>query len=225
MSPTLEDRVTISRMSTTPTMADVGKHAGVGIGTVSRVLNGSVHVSDATRKKVRESAELLGYQRTRKSAAERGKGGRLIAVLVPFFDEQSAFQRLRGIVSRLAPHGCSVVLHNVESPAQARAKLLELPRSLILDGLVVITLPLVERRRRSIDVRAVPHRAHRCLVPRPVECRHRRSRRRQHWPPSTSSRSVTGASPSSASLRTTPSVSSPAPVARKGSGRRWPKPV
>ena len=47
-----KELVTISKMSTTPTMADVGKHAGVGIGTVSRVLNGSVHVSDATRKKV-----------------------------------------------------------------------------------------------------------------------------------------------------------------------------
>ncbi|MDX6286810.1 MAG: Bacterial regulatory protein lacI family, partial [Frankiales bacterium] len=83
MPPAVEDIVTISKMSTTtPTMADVGKHAGVGIGTVSRVLNGSVHVSDVTRKKVRESAEALGYQRTRKSAAERGKGGALVAVLV-----------------------------------------------------------------------------------------------------------------------------------------------
>ncbi|HEX2781960.1 MAG TPA: LacI family DNA-binding transcriptional regulator [Ilumatobacteraceae bacterium] len=130
-------------MSATPTMADVGRHAGVGIGTVSRVLNGSVHVTDATRRKVLESAEAIGYQRTRKSAADRGKGGSLVAVLVPFFDEQSAFQRLRGIVSRLAPHGCSVVLHNVESPAQARAKLLELPRSATLGGLIVVTLPLV----------------------------------------------------------------------------------
>lgn len=145
MRTALEEAVKISKMSaTTPTMADVGRHAGVGIGTVSRVINGSAHVSDATRKRVRESAEALGYQRSRKAAAERGKGGALVAVLVPFFDEQSAFQRLRGIVSRLAPHGCSVVLHNVESPAQARAKLLELPRSPIVDGLVIVTLPLVE---------------------------------------------------------------------------------
>jgi len=143
MPPWMEAAITISKVPTTPTMADIAKHAGVGIGTVSRVLSGSVHVSDATRDKVRQSAEKMGYQRSRKSAAERGKGGSLVAVLVPFFDEQSAFQRLRGIVSRLAPHGCSVVLHNVESPAQARAKLLELPRSPVIDGLIVVTLPLV----------------------------------------------------------------------------------
>ncbi len=124
-------------------MADVAKHAGVGIGTVSRVLSGSSKVSDMMRIKVQASADHLGYRRSRKSASEQRKGGRLIAVLVPFFDEKSAFQRIRGIVSRLAPHGCEVVLHNIESPAQARAKLVELPRSLIFDGLIVISLPLV----------------------------------------------------------------------------------
>jgi DNA-binding LacI/PurR family transcriptional regulator len=51
---------------------------------------------------------------------------------------------LRGIVARLAPHGGAAVLHNVESPAQARAKLLELPKSAILDGLIVVSLPLVD---------------------------------------------------------------------------------
>ena len=62
-------------------MAEVAKHAGVGIGTVSRVFSGSPKVSDTTRTKVQTAAELLGYHRPRKAAAEQGKGGRLIAVL------------------------------------------------------------------------------------------------------------------------------------------------
>jgi DNA-binding LacI/PurR family transcriptional regulator len=70
---------------------------------------------------VQSSAEYLGYRRPRKATAEQGKGGRLVGVLVPFFDEKSSFQRIRGIVSRLAPYGCEVVLHNIESPSQARA--------------------------------------------------------------------------------------------------------
>jgi DNA-binding LacI/PurR family transcriptional regulator len=136
------------------TMAEVAKHAGVGIGTVSRVLSGSPKVSDTTRTKVQAAAERLGYSRPRKLAAEQGKGGRLIGVLVPFFDEKSSFQRIRGIVSRLAPHGCEVVLHNIESPAQARAKLVELPRSLIFDGLIVISLPLVgDEGERLVNAR------------------------------------------------------------------------
>ena len=125
------------------TMSDVAARAGVGIGTVSRVLSGSPNVSDDARRRVTEAAKQLGYRRARKSAAEQDKRGRLVGVLVPFFDEKSAFERLRGIVSRLAPHGCEVVLHNVESPGQARAKLVELPRSQHLDGLIVLSLPII----------------------------------------------------------------------------------
>jgi DNA-binding LacI/PurR family transcriptional regulator len=35
-----------------PTIADVAQRAGVGVGTVSRVLNDSPRVSDATRARV-----------------------------------------------------------------------------------------------------------------------------------------------------------------------------
>jgi DNA-binding LacI/PurR family transcriptional regulator len=129
-------------LSTMATMADVANHAGVGIGTVSRVLTGSSKVSDATRTKVQTSAEFLGYKRSRKVAPKHVRNDRLIAILMPFFDTQSAFQRLRGVVSHLAPHGCEVVLHNVESPVQARNKLMELPRSPLYDGLIVVSLPL-----------------------------------------------------------------------------------
>ena len=41
------------------TMAEVAKHAGVGIGTVSRVLSGSPKVSDTTRFRVQAAAEEL----------------------------------------------------------------------------------------------------------------------------------------------------------------------
>ena len=155
-------------------MAEVAKHAGVGIGTVSRVLSGSPKVSDTTRTKVQASAEHSATAAREKLAAEQGKGGRLIGVLVPFFDEKSSFQRIRGIVSRLAPHGCEVVLHNIESPAQARAKFVELPRSPIFDGLIIISLAAGRRRRRPSRQRQVPDRAGRHVVPRPAERVHRR---------------------------------------------------
>ncbi len=117
-------------------------------------MSGSTKVSESTRIKVQTSAAELGYRRPRKHRAEQGKGGRLVAVLVPFFDEKSAFQRIRGVVLRLAPHGCAVVLHNVESPEQARAKLVELPRNAVLDGLIVMSLPLVgDEGERLINAR------------------------------------------------------------------------
>ena len=142
-------------------MAEVAKHAGVGIGTVSRVLSGSPKVSDSTRNKVQASAEELGYSRPRKSAAEQGKGGRLVGVLVPFFDEKSPFQRIRGIVSRLAPHGCEVVLHNIESPAPGSSQIGGTSTKSDLRRVDHHLVAARRRRGRAADQRPLPDRADR----------------------------------------------------------------
>ena len=60
---------------------------------------------------------------------------------MPHFDEPSSYQRLRGIVRALQPHGLEIVLYNVDAPDRARRRLVELPRTQ-LDGLIVISLPL-----------------------------------------------------------------------------------
>ena len=49
-------------MAKTPTMSDVALLAGVSVGTVSHVLRGSAHVSDALTKRVHEAAETLRYR-------------------------------------------------------------------------------------------------------------------------------------------------------------------
>jgi DNA-binding LacI/PurR family transcriptional regulator len=45
----------------TPTIRDVARRANVGLGTVSRVLNDSPQVSEATRARVLDAAEALGF--------------------------------------------------------------------------------------------------------------------------------------------------------------------
>ncbi|MFN5650599.1 MAG: LacI family DNA-binding transcriptional regulator, partial [Actinomycetes bacterium] len=42
-------------------MSEVARHAGVGIGTVSRVITDQPNVSAAMRQRVRESIEAVGY--------------------------------------------------------------------------------------------------------------------------------------------------------------------
>ena len=57
-----------------PTMADVASAAGVGTGTVSRVLNGGLNVSESTRRRVLEVIERLGYRPSHLGAALDGSG-------------------------------------------------------------------------------------------------------------------------------------------------------
>ena len=123
------------------TLAAVAAHAKVGIGTVSRVLNDSPNVSPEMRERVLRSMQEVGYTATRRRRSNSPRRAKLIGVLVTYFDEPSAYQRLRGIVSRLQPHGYEVVLFNVAAPNQVQERLLEIPQH-ALDGLIVISVPL-----------------------------------------------------------------------------------
>ena len=53
------------------TIADVAADAGVGVGTVSRVLNGSDQVRESTMRAVLDSIERLGYRPSHAAAASR----------------------------------------------------------------------------------------------------------------------------------------------------------
>lgn len=83
------------------TIYDVADRAGVAISTVSRVLNDSRDVSDATRETVLEAIRELQFRpnRTAKSLAQRST--RTIAVAVPTFTTPFHNELLKGVRSRL----------------------------------------------------------------------------------------------------------------------------
>lgn len=124
------------------TIADVAKHAGVGLGTVSRVLNGSSQVRPSTRERVLEAIDALGY---RPNPLARGLSrGRCqtLGVVVPFFTHASAVERLRGVVAALDESRYDLVLFNVESPLHRDQHLASITGRDRADGLLVMSLPL-----------------------------------------------------------------------------------
>jgi len=74
-------------------LSDISRHAGVSIATCSRVLNGSAHpVSEATRSRVLQAAEELGYAPSALARALVTRSSRIIGVIVgdivdPYFAE------------------------------------------------------------------------------------------------------------------------------------------
>src|SRR6516162_2394889 len=72
------------RMKRNATMADVAKLAGVGTMTVSRLLSGSVTVSEATAKRIHKAIKKLNYQPNEVARALRGLKTRTIGVIVPY---------------------------------------------------------------------------------------------------------------------------------------------
>jgi DNA-binding LacI/PurR family transcriptional regulator len=106
-----------------PTIFDVAREAGVGIGTVSRVLNSSPLVSELTRQRVLAAMHRLQY---RPNAAARAFGRRRTATLeliVPLYARAFFLDLLRGVQHALAATPYTLVVHTVGSP-QERARVL-----------------------------------------------------------------------------------------------------
>lgn len=81
-----------------PTVYDVVKLAGVGVGTVSRVLNNSSRVSPKTQEKVLKAIRELGF-RPSKVAWQLSTGiqHQNIGAIMPFITHPSFVERLRGL--------------------------------------------------------------------------------------------------------------------------------
>jgi LacI family transcriptional regulator len=123
------------------TIADVAARAGVGAGTVSRVLNDRPKVSADARARVLAAIEELDY---RPNPLARGLSlGRCqtLGVVVPFFTHASAVERLRGIVAALRDSRYDLVLFNVESPIHRDEHFAALTGRDRADGLLILSLP------------------------------------------------------------------------------------
>jgi LacI family transcriptional regulator len=125
------------------TIYDVAEHAGVAISTVSRVLNNSQDVSDATREKVMKAIRELQFRpnRTAKSLAQRAT--RTIAVAVPTFTTPFHNELLKGVRDRLDDADLDLLLCDLDWEAP-KATLLNFLERGAMDGLIVAGLPINE---------------------------------------------------------------------------------
>lgn len=138
------------------TIVDVAARAGVGVGTVSRVINDSPLVSDRTRAKVLAVIEELDY---RPSSLARGLSlghSTMIGVVVPFFDTPSVVERLRGVADVLNDTDYDLVLFNVDSVEQRDERFGVLNRRDRSEGALVISLPPPPDQLRRLRERKTP---------------------------------------------------------------------
>lgn len=146
------------------TIRDVAKKAGVGVGTVSRVLNGSTAVSEPTRQKVLTAIADLDYSPS--PIARRLSLGRTltIGVIAPFFIRPSYVERLRGVEATLAESEYDFIIYNVETVARRDACFRDIPRQDRVDGLLIMTLPPTEQEVQRFHELELP-----CVL---VDCAH-----------------------------------------------------
>ncbi len=123
-------------------IADVAMRASVGVGTVSRVLNGSPHVREATRQRVLDAIDQTSYRPSRLAAGLSRGTPASVAIVVPFLTRPSVVARLAGVIEVLDGEGYDTIVCNVETPAQRDRQVRMLAEGHRAAGAVVISLRL-----------------------------------------------------------------------------------
>jgi DNA-binding LacI/PurR family transcriptional regulator len=126
---------------------EVARRAGVGVATVSRVMNNTGQVRDETRRRVLAAVEELSYRPNRTARGLARRRLATIAALVPYVTHPSAVARVQGMVEACRDLGMPVSLFDVEVPEHQREHLSGLTGDLRPEGFVVVSLHLTAQER------------------------------------------------------------------------------
>jgi DNA-binding LacI/PurR family transcriptional regulator len=137
-------------------MADVATAAGVGTGTVSRVLNGGRNVRESTRRHVLEVIERLGYRPSHLAAALSRGTPRTVAILVPHLTRPSTVARLAGALGVLDEQGYDTIVCNVDTPEQRDHHLSALTARHRADGVIIVSIRLAKERIAAFRRGSIP---------------------------------------------------------------------
>ena len=138
------------------TIHDVAEKAGVGIGTVSSVVNNSRPVHESTRQKVLAAIAELDF--VPNPSGRRLSIGKThtIAIVITFFTTDSQIERLRGVISVLSESDYDINLFVVETIDQRNKVFQTVPRHGRADGLLIFSLKPTEEDLRRIHQDNIP---------------------------------------------------------------------
>ncbi len=148
------------------TIRDVAREAGVSPGTVSRAMNDSPLVNEATRQRVLEVVQTLNYS-PNLTARKLSLGKTLtISVILPFLTRPSYIERLNGVVAALTPSQYDMVIHSVQTPEQRHTIFEDVIRRERSDGVLIISLPPMDSEVEFSRKCRYPHHPDRRHPPR-----------------------------------------------------------
>lgn len=137
------------------TIQDVARRAGVGVGTVSRVINQSSLVSEATRTRVQQVIDELGYRPSSLARALSLGRSTTLGVVVPFFTRASVVARLQGVADVIDRSDYDLVLYDVHTPEQ-RDRRFEFIRRADRAGVLVMSLAPSDDAVKALAAASVP---------------------------------------------------------------------
>jgi LacI family transcriptional regulator len=140
-----------------PTIADVARECGAGSMTVSRVMNGKKHVSDAMTKRVRAAIVKLGYEPNEAARILKGQPPRTIGLIVPDLADPFFSTCAHAVQQLAAKHGYMTLLFACEGQKNTEAEELRMMKSRNIAGILIVPSNVSsDHELKELRVRGVP---------------------------------------------------------------------
>ncbi len=123
--------------SARPTIYDVARLAGVSTATVSRSLNGTGQIAEATQRSIAEAIRQLGYRPNTLARSLVTKSTQTIALLLPDITNPFYASLMSGIQERTLEQGYTMLLCATGGDPEREELYLNLLRSKQVDGALV----------------------------------------------------------------------------------------
>ncbi len=138
------------------TMKDVAQRAGLGMGTVSRVLNGSGYVSEEARQKVLDAVRDLNYVPNAQARAMMTRRTMTLGVAFPDLTNPYFPGMVRGIEDEARRNGYTVILLETDwQPANER-QAIDILRRQSVDGTILVDVTLSDLLTNVLMAANVP---------------------------------------------------------------------
>ncbi|MCG5217891.1 LacI family DNA-binding transcriptional regulator [Streptosporangium sp. KLBMP 9127] len=122
-----------------PTMADVARHAGVSLKTVSRVVNREPHVRATLRQQVLASISALGFRRNEAaSRLARGASMLTIGLIMENISNEFSSRLAKAVEVAAAEHEALVVFGTYEERPERMRMLVESMYARGVDSLIIV---------------------------------------------------------------------------------------
>lgn len=146
-----------------PTIKDVAQQAGVSPVTVSRVINQAGNVSDATRAKVEQAIEELGYVPSVMARSLRSKRRHTLALIVSDITNPFWTTVARGVEDAAQSRDYSIFLYNTDESPLKQQRCLDVVVAQRVDGVIIAPYDsdasnLAPLRRREIPTVIIDRR-------------------------------------------------------------------
>ena len=137
--PTEHDQQLIEANNGPPTMADVGRLAGVSAMTVSRALKGKSYIAKDTLERILAAVDQLGYVLDQSAGSLSSRRSGFIAAIVPSIDNSNFADTARGITDTLAQTSMQLLFGYTNYSVEREEQLIESmlrrrPEGIILTG-------------------------------------------------------------------------------------------